>query len=250
MLGVIGGSGFYQLPNLLDAQACQPESVYGEASDALLTGKLLNETALAQPICFLARHGRNHELPPHAINYRANIDVMAQSGVSAILAVNAVGGCLQNQAPGDLLLPEQLIDYSWGRAHSFREKLATFHQHIDFTEPFDAGLRAAILEAASHCDLPLDDGGTYACTQGPRFETAAEIRRLQRDGCTMVGMTAMPEAALARELDIPYASVCIVTNLAAGVGSNTISFDAIQSALDGSIISIQRMLPYLLDTCV
>lgn len=165
-------------------------------------------------VVMLARHGDDHRFAPHEINYRANVHLLAEFGVDGVIAINTVGGIASSASNGTLVLPDQLIDYSWGRAHSFAAESDL--RHVDFSYPYDAPLRADLLRAAGRADIVLQDGGVYGCTQGPRFETAAEIVRLERDGCTLVGMTGMPEAGLAREIGLPYASVCLVVNPAAG----------------------------------
>ena len=165
-------------------------------------------------VVMLARHGDDHRFAPHEINYRANVHLLAELDVDGVIAINTVGGIASSASNGTLVLPDQLIDYSWGRAHSFAAESDL--RHVDFSDPYDVPLRADLLRAAGRADIVLQDGGVYGCTQGPRFETAAEIVRLERDGCTLVGMTGMPEAGLAREIGLPYASVCLVVNPAAG----------------------------------
>ncbi|XOV81903.1 MAG: S-methyl-5'-thioinosine phosphorylase [bacterium] len=183
----------------------------------------------------LSRHGAQHEFAPHQINYRANIWLMHSLGVDGLLGTYTVGSIDPALAVGQLVVPSQLIDYSWGRASTFDDKL----HHIEFTQPYDTLLRQQVLQA----DGALVDGGVYACTQGPRLETAAEIKRLAQDGATLVGMTGMPEAALARELDIPFAALCLVVNPAAGVSDDVIDMQALAeiSATGGA-----RMLDVLI----
>ena len=197
-------------------------------------------------VAFLPRHGAGHSVPPHAVNYRANLWALQQAGVDRIIAVNAVGGIGEDMAPGVLGLPTQLIDYSSGRAHSFFDGSDGVVQHVDFSQPYSASLRAGLLQAAARLQLQLQlDSGTYGCTNGPRFETAAEIERMRRDGCSIVGMTGMPEAALARELDIEYACLALVVNWAAGIGDDDISMEQIMRVLQQGV---ERIRPLLLDT--
>lgn len=219
MLGIIGGSSLNRLATLDLTRRVAVSTPYGVPSAALLHG-YLNRHA----VVFLARHGEDHHLPPHRINYRANLWALREQGASPIVAVATVGG-IEAFAPGALVLPDQIIDYTWGRAVTFFDGDDRGVRHIDFTQPYDAVLRARLLRAARTCGEPLHDGGVYAVTQGPRLETAAEIRRLARDGAGLVGMTGMPEAALARELNLPYATLALVVNAAAGTGGSGQAID-------------------------
>ncbi len=223
-VGVIGGTGLSNLDGGWHPVADSGATPYGPASaiprryDALPNAVFLN------------RHADDHALPPHQINYRANLWLLDRLDVDAVLAVFAVGGISRSLANGHLVLPGQLIDYTWGRAHTYAT--ADSVVHADFTDPFDTGLRKGLVEAATRSGVELLDGGVYGCTQGPRLETAAEVDRLERDGCTVVGMTAMPEAALARELGLPYAGICIVVNPAAGRGSGIIEVADMHAAVE------------------
>lgn len=170
----------------------------------------------AKQVLVLPRHGDDHTLPPHAINYRANIAALKEAGADTILALNTVGAVTDRCAPGGLAVPSQIIDYTWGRAHTIYDGGGDDFDHIDFTQPFSESLRVALLAAADSVGIDCYDGGVYAATQGPRLETAAEIERLGRDGADFVGMTAMPEASLARELGVEYACLSLVVNFAAG----------------------------------
>lgn len=208
-LGLIVGSG--ELPWSLDWSAVgSDQTSFGRASSQ----PELAETGGLQ-LVRIRRHGVPHRFAPHAINYAANIAAFEALGVDGIIALNTVGGISARAAPGALLLPDQLIDYTWGRRSSFSPDDAV--SHIDFTQPFDAELCASLVHCADVSNIELLAGGTMAVTQGPRLETAAEISRLAADGCCVVGMTGMPEAALAREAQIPYACICLVVNPAAGV---------------------------------
>jgi 5'-methylthioadenosine phosphorylase len=198
-------------------------------------------------VVFLARHGYGHTIPPHAVNYRANIWALASQGVKAIVAVASVGGIRADMGPGVLAVPAQIIDYTHGRKGTFFDGADGIVKHIDFTHPYTPSLRRRILDACARCEEPVIDGGVYATVQGPRLETAAEIDRLERDGADMVGMTAMPEAALAREAGVDYAGLSVVVNWAAGRGSSAggISFDEIAEALDRSMARVRRILEQL-----
>lgn len=207
------------------------DTPYGRASCALGEARFGSNTALV-----LARHGLQHEFPPHRVNYRANIAALKSAGVSRIIATYAVGGVTPDLGVADLVIPDQIIDYTHGREHTFFDEFADEPVHIDFTQPFDAKLRQSLLEAAQRAGQSTTDHGVYACTQGPRLESAAEVVRLARDGATIVGMTAMPEAALAREAGIAYAGIAVVVNPAAGAdGGDHIDESALwQSIADAS----------------
>jgi 5'-methylthioinosine phosphorylase len=195
-------------------------------------------------VLFIARHARDHRVPPHRINYRANIWALREAGASQIIAVAAVGGIAPECPPGMLVVPDQLIDYTSGRESTFFDGTDNKVVHVDFTEPYDASLRKALAGGARRLGLPLLEGGVYGCTNGPRLETAAEITRMARDGCTLVGMTGMPEAVLARELALPYACLAVVANAAAGLAasSQSVSIEAIMATLARSITDVRRLL--------
>jgi len=238
MLGIIGGSGLYSPGEdfRLDEQLPQ-QTPWGETSAAPLLGYWQD-----LELVFLPRHGAGHSLPPHAVNYRANLWALQQAGVSKLIAVNAVGGIGADMAPRSLALPRQLIDYSSGREHSYCDGRDGEVRHVDFSEPYSADLRASLLQAGAQLGLSLVDGGTYGCTNGPRFETAAEIERMRRDGCSMVGMTGMPEAGLARELEIEYACLAMVVNWAAGVAEGDISMTEIMANLEHGVAVVRPLL--------
>ncbi|MCG6888180.1 MAG: S-methyl-5'-thioinosine phosphorylase [Gammaproteobacteria bacterium] len=241
MLAIIGGSGLYSLGDdfHLDDQ-CSRKTPYGETSADVLLGCWQDIE-----IAFLPRHGAGHSIAPHAVNYRANLWALKQAGVSRIIAVNAVGGISSEMAPATLSIPRQLIDYSSGREHSFCDGRDGLVHHVDFSQPYSATLRASLKQAAARLDLAIVDSGTYGCSNGPRFETAAEIERMRRDGCSIVGMTGMPEAGLAREIDIEYACLALVVNWAAGIADSEISMEEIMVNLEQGI---QRLRPLLLAT--
>ncbi|MBS1173329.1 MAG: putative purine-nucleoside phosphorylase, partial [Proteobacteria bacterium] len=177
MLAIIGGSGLTQLASLDVSRREVVRTPYGEPSGALLFGRVC-----ACPVVFLARHGYGHTIPPHRVNYRANIWALKSVGADRIVSVASVGGICTDFEPGSLVLPHQIIDYTWGRRNTFHEGMDEQVVHIDFTEPYDPHLRAHVLAAAREAGEPLVDGAVYAATQGPRLETAAEIDRLERDG--------------------------------------------------------------------
>src|SRR5215210_1644801 len=195
MLAIIGGSGFTQLANLEVVRREVVRTPYGDPSGAITLG-----TIRGQPVAFLARHGYGHTIPPHKVNYRANMWALAQHEVEYIVSVASVGGIHPDLKPGTLAVPDQIIDYTYGREFTYFDGGDRSVVHIDFTRPYCEALRQRLLQAASAAGEVLHEGGTYAATQGPRLESAAEIDRMDRDGATMVGMTGMPEAALAREL--------------------------------------------------
>src|SRR6185503_27695 len=215
MLAIIGGSGLTQLSSLEVGRRKVVRTPYGDPSGALTFGRIGN-----CEVVFLARHGYGHTIVPHEVNYRANVWALRQEGVDSIISVASVGGIRNDIWPGTLVLPHQIIDYTWGRPSTFFEGAGVPVNHIDFTEPYSRALRTRLLKAALAVGQNLIDGGVYAATQGPRLETAAEIDRLERDGADLVGMTGMPEAALAREIGLDYATIALVVNHAAGRGAS------------------------------
>lgn len=240
---LIGGSGLYQL------EGFEPLGViatpYGDVtgiSEGLLEGTR---------VLFLSRHGGQQQIPPHKINYRANMWALHSLGVACVVAVNAVGGICETMGPGHVVIPDQVIDYSYGREHTYSDGLDESAEvdYVDFSEPFSARLRKAVI---SECQksLALQEysvEATYACTQGPRLETAAEIARLKRDGAHVVGMTLMPEAVLARELGVEYVSACVVANWAAGVGKQNLVLEVVWATLLGALATVK---PLLIDAIV
>ena len=211
MLAIIGGSGLTQLSNLDVTHRLAVRTPYGEPSGALTFGRIAGEE-----VVFLARHGYGHTIPPHEVNYRANIWALKEQKVDGVVSVASVGGIRADMLPGVIAVPHQIIDYTWGRKNTFFEGGEQPVTHIDFTEPYSAQLRRRIVDAARASGEAVVEDGIYAASQGPRLETAAEIDRLERDGADVVGMTGMPEAALAREADLNYASIAVVANFAAG----------------------------------
>jgi 5'-methylthioadenosine phosphorylase len=205
---------------------------YGEPSGAVVFGRIRG-----RPAAFLARHGHGHIIPPHEINYRANVWALVRRGARAIVSVAAVGCIRADLKPGDVVIPHQIIDYTWGRKNTYHDGRDSAVVHADFTHPYDPGLRARLIEAANEAGVAIGDSAVYAAAQGPRLETAAEIDRMERDGADVVGMTGMPEAALARELDVPYAAINVVANYAAGRAASRdgIRFDALKAVLEESM---------------
>jgi len=225
-LAVIGGSGFSSLPGFQVFDQERPDTPYGLPSAPVMRGRLGNGDLL-----FLPRHGSAHRIPPHRVNYRANLWALNACGAKRVVGLAAAGGITSRFGPGILAVPNQIIDYTYGRAHSFHDVDEGDFQHIDFTRPYCEELRQALLGTARDAGLDLVDGGTYGVTQGPRLETAAEILRMERDGCDLVGMTGMPEAVLARELGLCYASLAFVVNWAAGKDQGPIRMDEIERHL-------------------
>ncbi|MCX2523702.1 S-methyl-5'-thioinosine phosphorylase [Larsenimonas rhizosphaerae] len=241
MLAIIGGTGLTEMPGLDIVGHFSSETPLGTASNGVTHGRLNGRDVL-----FIARHGHPHKLPPHRINYRANLWALKQAGATRVVGVNAVGGIDPLLAPGTLVVPDQLVDYTHDREATFFDGRFKPLKHIDFSWPYSAGLREALLQAGRDQGLSVVDGGIYGATQGPRLETAAEISRLARDGCTLVGMTGMPEAALARELALEYACLSLVVNPAAGVTDAEITMAEIEAALEGAMVQARGLLEHLL----
>jgi len=237
VLAVIGGSGFYALQAETPPVTLHIKTPFAETPLALSHYLTPHGSVL-----FLPRHGADHSIAPHLINYRANVWALHAAGASAVLAVNAVGGISAAMSPGTLVLPEQLIDYSWGREHTFCTGAHALDKHVDFTWPYDRQLIAVLEQAGAKLGHTLLTGATYACTQGPRLETAAEVRKLGRDGCDIVGMTGMPEAGLARELGLRYACVALVVNEAAGLGEGEITMQSIETILGQGMDKVRALL--------
>jgi 5'-methylthioadenosine phosphorylase len=238
MLAIIGGTGLTRLSTLAVAHREVVRTPYGEPSSALLFGQIAGRDAV-----FLARHGHGHTIPPHRVNYRANLWALKQRGATAVLAVASVGG-IRDVVPGELVLPHQLIDYTHDREATFFDGGDQKVVHVDFTHPYTPSLRDKCLAAARSAGIPLTDGGVYGAVSGPRLETAAEIDRLERDGVTLVGMTGMPEAVLARELELPYAAIAVVVNHAAGRGDSAerISMTGIARVLETAMDKVRSLL--------
>ncbi len=239
MLGIIGGSGLTQLANLDVSHREVVRTPYGEPSGPLTFGRIG-----CQDVVFLARHGYGHTIPPHLVNYRANMHALDSVGVTSVVSVASVGGIRADLGPGVLVVPHQIIDYTWGREMTFQSGGDGPVVHVDFTEPYDSGVRGMLLAVAQRIGEPVTDGAVYATTQGPRLETAAEINRMQGDGADIVGMTGMPEAGLARELDLPYAALCVVANWAAGRADSLhgIKFEELEAVLQEAMARVRRII--------
>ena len=225
-----------------DADRQMVETPYGAPSAAVRTVRFDAHAVLVLP-----RHGDSHSLPPHAINYRANAYALKALGADSIIALNTVGAVNPGREPGSLAVPDQLIDYTWGRSHTVYDGDGGDFDHIDFTEPFTARIRERLLAAARAVGMDCYDGGVYAVTQGPRLETAAEVDCLERDGADYVGMTCMPEASLARELGLEYACVSMIVNLAAGRGDIPIHDDVESNMASARVQAIQLLKQYFED---
>ncbi|HEY5613449.1 MAG TPA: S-methyl-5'-thioinosine phosphorylase [Lysobacter sp.] len=244
-LAIIGGTGLYQLADLRDVESHQPVTRYGAPSGPVRIGMLDGHR-----VAFLARHGEGHTVPPHQINYRANLMALQALGAQRVLALNTVGGITGRFGPRVLACPDQLIDYTWGRVSTICEvesdgRLVTEVLHVDFGEPYTRTLRGAVIAAAAHAGVAVVDGGCYGATQGPRLETRAEIARMKRDGCDLVGMTGMPEAGLAREMGLDYACLAIVANWAAGAGPEPDEIITLQEVLDNVAAASLGLAPLL-----
>ena len=236
-LGIIGGSGLCQLDALKIECHESVKTPYGEPSAPLVFGRLDGVT-----VVFLPRHGPAHTIPPHCVNYRANLWAMKQTGVEYVIGVAAVGGITAAMGPGVLCVPDQVIDYTWGREHTLYEGDLDSVTHIDFTQPYCSNMRRLLIEAAARAAIDVLDGGTYGATQGPRLESSAEIARMQSDGCDIVGMTGMPETALARELGLCYASLALSVNWAAGKSDGPISMAEIGLQLEQGMVRAVKVL--------
>lgn len=242
-VAIIGGTGLTSLDTLNITHRETQSTPYGDPSSLMIRGELGGRT-----VVFLARHGQHHTIPPHRINYRANLWALHRIGVRQVIAVAAVGGIRDDMGPGALAFPDQIVDYTWGRHCTFFEDNLSHVTHIDFTEPYCPELRARLIEAAGALGFDAREPCTYAAAQGPRLETAAEIRRMERDGCDIVGMTGMPEAALARELGLRYATCAVVANRAAGKAPGEITMAEIERNLAGGMDRIKSLLARVIPT--
>ncbi|MFC1685030.1 S-methyl-5'-thioinosine phosphorylase [Pseudomonadota bacterium] len=236
-LAIIGGSGFTQIKELEVTRQQVVNTPFGNPSTPVTFGQFGGIE-----LAFLPRHGGGHTIPPHMINYRANIWALKEIGAERVISMAAVGGIRKDMAPGCLAIPDQIIDYTWGRAHTFFEKDLAEVTHVDFTEPYDQELRERLIGAGKSSGVGVIPDGTYGAMQGPRLESAAEINRMERDGCAMVGMTGMPEAALAREAELSYAACAVVANWAAGRGDGPITMEQILAHLEGGLVEAKKLL--------
>lgn len=242
MLAIIGGSGMNKLSDLEVTHRQIVRTPYGEPSSPLIFGKISG-----QDVVFLSRHGQGHTIPPHAVNYRANIWALRSLQVNRVIAVASVGGIRADLIPGKIVIPDQILDYTYGREFTYFDETDKTVTYTDFTWPYCLAQRTNILKAAHRACETVIDGGVYAATQGPRLETAAEINRLERDGADMVGMTGMPEAILAKELGLSYATIAAVANHAAGRGNSTeaIPLEAVYAILEKSMVCVRNILEQL-----
>ena len=242
MLAIIGGSGLAKLGILKNTRRKSVRTPYGSPSGPLTFGRIGR-----RDVAFLPRHGYGHTIAPHEVNYRANLWALKKAGAREVVSVATVGGISAAMAPGVIAVPHQIIDYTWGRRSTYFEGKGTAVHHIDFTEPYARALRKRLLVAAKACHQSVKDGGVYAATQGPRLETAAEIGRLARDGADLVGMTGMPEAGLAREINLEYAAIAVVANYAAGRGDSkrAIPLEKIAVVLDEAMERVRRIIEEL-----
>lgn len=238
---IIGGTGLTQLEGLTIRDASFIETPYGAPSAEILRGEYVGREVL-----FLARHGHPHRIPPHEVNYRANLWALRQAGATHVIAINAVGGITDNLKTGCFCIPDQIIDYTSGREHTLYEGELDHVTHVDFSYPYDEVLRKRLIAAVAACGYNCSNSGVYGCTQGPRLETAAEIIRMERDGCDIVGMTGMPETVLARELGLSYACLALVVNPAAGKSTGMITMTQIDAALNVGMSKAKIILARLL----
>ncbi|MCG5512591.1 S-methyl-5'-thioinosine phosphorylase [Ectothiorhodospira shaposhnikovii] len=244
-IAIIGGTGLTSLKGLEITRREVMHTPYGEPSGPITHGVLAG-----REVMFLARHGYGHTIPPHRINYRANLWALKNAGIRRVVAVAAVGGITPEMAPPRLVFPDQIIDYTWSRAHTLFEADLSHVTHVDFTHPYCEELRHALIQEARRIGLDFVDRGTYGATQGPRLETAAEVNRLERDGCDIVGMTGMPEAALARELELCYATCAVVANWAAGrgEGQGEISMEEVDRNVAEGMVNVRTLLENIIPT--
>jgi 5'-methylthioinosine phosphorylase len=243
MHAIIGGTGLNQLSAFKAEQTHSIDTPYGRPSGNITTGMYHGVE-----VCFLARHGQPHSIPPHQINYRANMHALKELGVSDVVAINAVGGIHSHMPPKALAVPDQIIDYTWGREHTIYDGSGLALQHVDFTEPYTQSIRKALIQAARKAEIDILPCGVYAATNGPRLESAAEVMRIKQDGGDMIGMTGMPEASLAVELKLNYACLALSVNWAAGLhGLNPISMEEVKKALEEGIASVEKVLATYLE---
>ncbi|MDJ0807268.1 MAG: S-methyl-5'-thioinosine phosphorylase [Gammaproteobacteria bacterium] len=236
-LAIIGGTGLDKIPDLAILHREVIHTPFGEPSAALTYGKIAESE-----VAFLPRHGSTHNIPPHRVNYRANLWALQHVGIDTIIAVAAVGGITDQMAPGRIVIPDQIIDYTYGREHTYFDSDLSQVKHIDFTYPYCEGLRQRLIKAGTEMPVPVFKSATYGATQGPRLETAMEVQRLANDGCDIVGMTGMPETSLARELDICYASCAVVANWAAGINDQIVRMSDIERNLKIGMETVRILL--------
>ncbi len=240
-LALVGGTGLTELED--DAGTLVIDTPYGAPSAPV---RVVETEPLR--LLFLPRHGNPHRFPPHCVNYRANMWALREAGANHVLAVSAVGGISSGYAPGTLAAPDQLIDYSWGREHTYCDSENVPLVHVDFSHPYEGPLRRALLRSADRASIEIIDGGCIGVFQGPRLESAAEVERARRDGCDMAGMTSLPEAGLARELGLDYAGIAVMSNWGAGVSDELISEDDIAETLREPMTRVRALVRALIET--
>jgi len=240
-IAIIGGTGLTSLKNLNITHREVVHTPFGPPSAPILFGTLAGKN-----VVFLPRHGSGHTIPPHMVNYRANIWALNRIGAEKVIAIAAVGGIRTDMPPATLVIPDQIIDYTWSRAHTFFEDRLSRVVHVDFTHPYCEPLRETMKQAGTDAGMDIVNGGTYGAMQGPRLESAAEINRLERDGCDMVGMTGMPEVVLARELELCYATCAVVANWAAGRGPGKIDMKELEINLKLGMDKVRSLLESLI----
>jgi 5'-methylthioinosine phosphorylase len=238
MYAIIGGTGLEQMDGVEEVQRHLLETPFGKPSSSLI--EVIFE---GKQVLFLSRHGEDHSIPPHKINYRANLWALKEFGVESVVGVAAVGGITAATGPGQVVIPDQIIDYTWGREHTFFDGPEV--EHIDFTTPYCKVLRESLLSAATADNVDVVSVATYGATQGPRMESAAEIRRMEQDGCDIVGMTGMPEAALAREIGLCYGCCAVSANWAAGKSEREITMEEINENLKEGMEGVRALLRQL-----
>jgi len=240
-LAIIGGTGLSHLDTLEVIKREVVQTPFGEPSAPLVHGEIEGKEVI-----FLPRHGYGHIIPPHKINYRANIWALNEAGADFVLSVAAVGGIRNDMTPQKLVVPNQIIDYTWSRITTYYEEGLSQVTHIDFSYPYDEILRQHLIKSCNDLNIDVSGKATYAATQGPRLETSAEIDRLERDGCDIVGMTGMPEAALARELEISYACLAVVANAAAGRSEEDLTMEMIEFNLKAGMENTRQVIAKLI----
>ncbi|MFK7816346.1 MAG: S-methyl-5'-thioinosine phosphorylase [Gammaproteobacteria bacterium] len=236
-IAIIGGTGLTSLEELKIVSSQRVDTPYGPPSSELVKGELAGKEVM-----FLARHGKDHTIPPHKINYRANIWALQSVGVKEVIGIAAVGGIHKDIPPEKITIPDQIIDYTYDRKHTFFDEALTEVTHIDFTQPYSEALRQKLLQASLDCKIKVYKGGVYGATQGPRLESAAEVKRLENDGCDIVGMTGMPEASLAKELCLDYACCALSVNWAAGKVEDEITMDNIREVIDTGMVLVKKII--------
>lgn len=240
-IAIIGGTGFSSLKTLEITKREMAQTPFGPPSSPLVYGNMYGNE-----VVFLARHGSGHTIPPHSINYRANIWALKNIGIKYVIAIASVGGLAEDTPPAKIVIPNQIIDYTYSRKNTFFDRDLEEVVHIDFTHPYDEEVRQKLIQAGRDAGVDLVDHGVYGATQGPRLETAAEIVKMARDGCTLVGMTGMPETALARELELQYATLAVVANWAAGIHGETIEMAEIEKHVETGMNHVKKILEKLM----